>query len=145
MPSVTGTSVTAQAKVHVAVGGCPCWDMLSTALWARRWAEAEGQTLHFPRKTNSPAPPGQSKSVPPHSPPVPRSLRYRTQVPLDQPLPMRGPWTAPKVSVSKETRILKNCYIYFNTTEFSEQHIKCIKQAAFETCCRENKELDKGD
>lgn len=47
--------------------------------------------------------------------------------------------------VSKETRILKNCYIYFNTTEFSEQHIKCIKQAAFETCCRENKELDKGD
>lgn len=53
MPSVTGMSATAQAKVHVAVGGCPCWDMLSTALWARRWAEAEGQTLHFPRKTTA--------------------------------------------------------------------------------------------
>lgn len=31
MPSVTGTSMTAQVMVHVAVGDCPCWDMLSTA------------------------------------------------------------------------------------------------------------------
>lgn len=81
--------MTAQVMAHVAVGDCPCWDMLSAALWASL-DRSGGTNPSFPMKDKHPESPGQSKSVSPHSPPLLQSLRYTMQMPLNRPLRVQG-------------------------------------------------------